>query len=268
MIRDKLSKALNKVLARWGCALVRFGKFHYGFVPISDDVILTSFSAHDGIQYAYQDIVCLNVLAPWAIDDAFVKIRSAIKGYTLVDTHRCYELFQMVREVSSLPGDILEVGVWRGGTGMVLATAARKWKPGAKVYLCDTFAGVVKAGTKDSVYTGGEHADTSLTGVESLATTLDLDNVIFLQGIFPEETGERLSTNHIALCHIDVDVYQSGLDVVRWVTPRMVSGACLVFDDYGFSTCSGITRLVNELRDTGEWIYFYNLNKHAVMIKR
>jgi O-methyltransferase len=48
----------------------------------------------------------------------------------------------------------------------------------------------------------------------------------------------------------------------------MSRGSILVFDDYGFSTCKGITRLVNELRSSGDWIYIYNLNKHAILIKR
>ena len=42
----------------------------------------------------------------------------------------------------------------------------------------------------------------------------------------------------------------------------------IVFDDYGFSTCNGITRLVNELRDSGDWLFFHNLNKHAVLSRR
>jgi hypothetical protein len=38
----------------------------------------------------------------------------------------------------------------------------------------------------------------------------------------------------------------------------------LVFDDYGFSTCKGITHLVHELREDGNWRYIYNLNTHAI----
>jgi hypothetical protein len=53
-----------------------------------------------------------------------------------------------------------------------------------------------------------------------------------------------------------------------WLEPRMPSGGMLVFDDYGFSTCKGITQFVNELRVSGSWIYIYNLNKHALLIKR
>ena len=57
--------------------------------------------------------------------------------------------------------DVLEVGVWRGGTGCLLAAKAQSLNRNATVFLCDTFSGVVKAGEIDNFYKGGEHADTS-----------------------------------------------------------------------------------------------------------
>ncbi len=173
-----------------------------------------------------------------------------------------------MREVSKIDGDVLEVGVWRGGTGMVLAAAALKWKPQCTVHLCDTFSGVVKAGSMDSRYQGGEHADTSVEHVQSLLHERKLKNCSVHQGVFPESADATLSDKKIALCHIDVDVYQSALDIVDWAKPRMVAGAVMVFDDYGFHHCDGITRLVNELKQTGEWLFVYNLNGHAILIKK
>jgi O-methyltransferase len=70
------------------------------------------------------------------------------------------------------------------------------------------------------------------------------------------------------LCHIDVDVYESAKEIVAWVEQRMPPGAVLVFDDYGFSSCIGVTCLVNEIRENGRWFSIYNLNGHAVLIKR
>jgi O-methyltransferase len=95
-----------------------------------------------------------------------------------------------------------------------------------------------------------------------------LTNTSVLKGKFPDETASALADAQIALCHIDVDVYQSAADIVMWLKPRMNNGSMLVFDDYGFSTCKGITKFVDELRASGDWIYLYNLNRHAILIKR
>jgi len=256
-LRTGLSGFVKTQLNRLGYALVRIDNSR----PISSDPL-------DGTTHAYDNLFLLDVLSPWLVDDVFLNVWRHASLHTLTDIYRSYELYQSVRETASIAGDILEVGVWRGGTGAVLAAAARRWKPEARVWLCDTFSGVVKAGDLDPVYRGGEHADTSPEIVASLMGGLQLTNTVIAQGIFPDQTADRLGDARVALCHIDVDVYQSAADVVTWVLPRMASGGMIVFDDYGFSTCKGITRFVDELRSSGNWIYIYNLNKHAVLIRR
>jgi O-methyltransferase len=185
-----------------------------------------------------------------------------------VDVARCYELWDLLHGLRDVPGAVVEVGVWRGGTGAILARALNRTKTDEKIYLCDTFSGVVKAGDKDPTYRGGEHADTSMEGVDKLLKTLLLTNAVLLKGMFPEETSMRIPDGPIALCHIDVDVYQSAKDTVNWVADRLSPGGALVFDDYGFPTCVGVTRLVNELKAQSGWLFIYNLNGHAILIKR
>jgi O-methyltransferase len=94
-------------------------------------------------------------LAPWLNDEDFLNIYGKIKEYTLVDLYRCYELWILAKQSSKIDGAILEVGVWRGGTGAILAEATKSLNK--KVFLADTFQGVVKAGTNDTKYKGGEH---------------------------------------------------------------------------------------------------------------
>ena len=95
----------------------------------------------------------------------------------MVDVYRCHELWTLAKQAAKVEGAILEVGVWRGGTGAILAAA------------------------------------------------------------------------------------------VDWVLPRLVSGGMIVFDDYGFSGCEGVTQFVNELRANPELLFFHNLNGHAVLVK-
>jgi O-methyltransferase len=203
--------------------------------------------------------------SPWLLDDGFQAIYQCIKGHTLVDIYRCYELWTLGLQMSRVQGNFLEVGVWRGGTGALLANAA-KATPEKHVYLADTFSGVVKAGGDDPVYVGGEHADTSTSLVYDLLNGLGLSNFSLLEGVFPEQTADGFK-GALALLHVDVDVYTSAKGVVEWGIPLLSQGGCIVFDDYGFSGCEGVTRLVNELRDDARFVFIHNLNGHAILIK-
>lgn len=204
--------------------------------------------------------------SPWLLDEDFNAIYQRVKSHTLVDIYRCYELFTLGQQMQMVPGDILEVGVWRGGTGALLASSVRS-APNKHVYLADTFAGVVKAGTDDTVYVGGEHADTSKEVVNDLLKSLNISNFSILQGIFPDETGNCIK-GKLSLLHCDVDVYSSTKSVVEYAIPLLSQGGAIIFDDYGFSGCEGVTRLVNELRADKRFTFIHNLNGHAILIKR
>jgi O-methyltransferase len=197
--------------------------------------------------------------SPWLSDEAFQAVYQRVKDHTMVDVYRCYELWTLAKQAPE--GAVLEVGVWRGGTGAILATATQK-----PTYLADTFTGIVKADHRDTRYKGGEHADTSQEVVQTLLKSLGL-SVHLLAGIFPEDTAEQVR-EPIAFLHSDVDTYSSTKDVVDWVLPRLAHNGIMVFDDYGFSGCEGVTRFVNELRSDSALLFLHNLNGHAIFVNR
>jgi O-methyltransferase len=216
----------------------------------------------------YDGIYSQSTYAPWKADAAFRDVFSLVRSHTLVDEYRCHELWLLCGQLGGLePGDVLEIGVWRGGTGCLLAQRCQSSGFGGTVFLCDTFTGVVKAGGNDAAYVGGEHADTSKETVLNLATRMALKNVEVLQGIFPDATGGRIADHRFRLCHIDVDVYESAATCFAWVWPRLVQGGLVVFDDYGFYSCGGVTRFVNEMVGLDDRLIVYNLNGHALVIK-
>jgi O-methyltransferase len=207
-----------------------------------------------------------NTYRPWLGDQEFLSVYEAIKEHTLVDQYRCFELWDLAQQMSGLEGAVVEVGVWRGGTAAILAKASGAE---SRVFLCDTFEGVVKASAdQDSVYKGGEHADTSISLVESLLVSLGLSNCFILKGIFSEETAHLLTESSVKICHIDVDVYQSAKDIFTWVWPRLIPGGVVIFDDFGFGACEGITQLVNEITSENPQIRrIYNINGHGILFK-
>jgi O-methyltransferase len=210
-------------------------------------------------------VLPLATYAPWLDDAQFLSVYQKAADHTLVDLYRCFELWELTRQIEDVEGDVLEVGVWRGGTGAILASALSK-TCNKKVYLADTFRGVVKAGANDTSYRGGEHADASRAVVERLLESLSLKNVEILPGVFPDETQHHV-TGRIALLHCDVDVYQSTRDVVEWCLPRLSPGSLLVFDDYGFYGCEGVTRFCNDLRSQRGFRFIHNLNGHAIFVR-
>jgi O-methyltransferase len=220
---------------------------------------------NDQYKYEHSFIFPKSTLSPWFKDNDFFNHYLEVRNHTLVDMYRCYELWQLTSQYKNKPGVVIEVGVWRGGTGALLAKAAGE---NTKVYLCDTFEGVVKATQSDAFYKGGEHKDTDTELVRALMNKLNLTNFEILKGIFPEDTGKEFGNQQIKVCHIDVDTYLSAKDVFEYIWPMMVTGGCVIFDDFGFSKMEGVTALVYEIMEKhSDALMLHNLNGHAVIIK-
>jgi O-methyltransferase len=206
--------------------------------------------------------------SPWHDDAEFRSVYDAIEGNTFVDQYKCYELWEQLGQLGHLDGDVLEVGVWRGGTGVLMAKRAERVAPSAAVYLADTFEGVAKATSADPWYKGGEHADTSPEIVQALADRVGV-SVALLIGIFPDATAHTVEDHIFRLVHIDVDVYQSARDVFEWAWPRLVVGGIVVWDDYGAFECEGVATLGRRLFAAQMPFarLVHNVNGHLVLIK-
>ena len=218
--------------------------------------------------YPQSVLVSRATYSPWYADKGFMRVFDAVRSSTLVDIYRCHELWTLIEQIVDVPGEVLEVGVWKGGTGALISRRLGDLESNKRVFLCDTFAGVVKSSSKDTLYRGGEHADTSEQEVLGLLAALDVSNrAELLKGIFPEQTGGRLEQSSFAFCHIDVDSYLSAKDIFDWIAPRLSLHGIVVFDDYGFWGCEGVSCLVEELAARRDFIVLRNLNGHAVFIK-
>lgn len=227
----------------------------------------TKFTANG---FSYDTNIPRANFAPWDNDIEFQNVYNIIQNNTLVDIYRCYELWKLVSEASKLHTNlnILEVGVWRGGTAGIMAKKLEIVSKQGKIYLADTFEGVVKTSELDNYYSGKEHNDTSIEVVESLLSNIGVHNYKILQGIFPDDTAKSINNDIIfGICHIDVDIYLSAKDILNWVWDKLAVGGIIVFDDYGFHTCNGITKLVEEQRAYSDRIVIHNLNGHGILFK-
>lgn len=180
---------------------------------------------------------------------------------TVVGRSSCYMLYQLAKHTHALPGDAAEVGVWRGGTTRLLSKAFSG--SGKVVHAFDTFAGMPKPDPSIDFHKEGE-ARASIEEVEAYLS--DCDNVRLHKGLFPD-TAEPLTTQTFCFVHADCDIYTSVKACCEFFYPRLERGGVMVFDDYGYYSCLGAKKAVDEyFNDRPEYpVYFYN--GQAMVIK-
>jgi O-methyltransferase len=152
-----------------------------------------------------------------------------------------YNLWRFGRMSLTVPGDFAEVGVFRGGGARVL----KQVKDGRLLHLFDTFQGMPETDpTRDTMHKAGDFADASL---EAVKRYLGTDGIRYYPGFFPDTTrGHEEDLQRFAFVHLDVDIYQSTLDSLRFFYPRLSPGGMIVTHDYSAQSCPGVAMAYNE----------------------
>lgn len=188
------------------------------------------------------------LFSPWLGYGEFRSLYEKCRDYTLVSPDRCHVLYSLAKQAMRLDGDFFECGVYKGGTAILLAELlAAKGTAGIRLHLFDTFEGMPETDAKIDLHRLWDFADTDIDSVRARVGRQDL--VELHQGFIPA-TFSGMENARIAFAHIDVDIYQSVLDCCSFVMPRLVAGGFVIFDDYGFPSCPGARKAVDDFLRT------------------
>ncbi len=193
------------------------------------------------------------------MEPEFRAIFSRCKEATMTSLPRMYALYCAVNYVidRSVPGAIVECGVWKGGSSMLAAmTLARRGHTSRDLYMYDTYAGMTSPSPLDHQLRDeglgspkavrDEWHRTQRLGVsawcfspldevkENLRLTgYPYSRMKFIEGPV-EETIPATTPEAISILRLDTDWYESTLHELRHLYPRLSRHGVLILDDYGY----------------------------------
>jgi hypothetical protein len=181
--------------------------------------------------------------SPWLGDAGFERAYAASRGRTLVSRDRCYVLWRTLQQSLALDGEILECGVFRGGTALLEASTIRESGVERPLHLVDSFAGMPDTTAGVDRFREGDFAATSADEVRQALSEYPFARVH--QGFIPEIL-DQAGIGSLAWANIDVDLYAAVRDCLEFIYPRLLPGGTMILDDYGFPSCPGVRRALDE----------------------
>ena len=169
------------------------------------------------------------------------------------DNYRSYDRKFAMRELlkltHGLPGDVAECGVYRGGSAYLLAKELARRAPHKRLHLFDSFAGLSDPGPLDGSHWRAGALACTLPEVKARLAEYSarIDTHV---GWIPHCFREAVDRS-FCFAHVDVDLYEPTLAALEFFWPRMVPGGIVVCDDYGFETCPGARRAVDQFAAAG-----------------
>lgn len=190
------------------------------------------------------------------------RIAQIVRPFTLVGPERIRSIYDLARriETEGIPGDVVECGVWNGGTAAILAHFATHSRLERTVWLFDSFEGMPQPTGKD-----GEdalaHVGKEVGDIEKVRLVLefvggDMRRVRIVKGWF-QDTFPTVTIPQIALLNIDSDWYESVKLCLETFYCAVVPGGFISIDDYGH--WPGCKQAVDEFFKAKELSYKLNV---------
>lgn len=199
------------------------------------------------------DLVRYPASLPADVPEGFRDTCRKVAPYTMTSPQRVLALCEATAYVQAngIPGDIVECGVWKGGSMMAVADTLMKLGGADRnLVLFDTFEGMSPP-TELDVAIDGESADRLLArsspddaasvwcraSMDIVRQALDStgyppDKVQLVRGMV-EQTIPASAPEKIALLRLDTDWYESTRHEMEHLFPRLSVGGVLIIDDYG-----------------------------------
>lgn len=189
------------------------------------------------------------------LENDFHTIWKEVHSYTMTSVERGYSLFKAVEYIvkNKIPGNLVECGVWKGGSCMLIARALKLFgDSNRKIYLYDTYEGMPKPTKEDVISWNGrsvlEKWEEDKSGIKDnfgswavgleevkanvLSTGYDEDMFVFVPGDVALTLKDK-KPDKISLLRLDTDWYASTVEELETLYPLLSNKGVLIIDDYG-----------------------------------
>lgn len=163
-------------------------------------------------------------------------------------------------QVKDLPGDVADLGAYRGGTSLIL----RRLGPEKSLHLFDTWAGN-PFNDEMCHHKKGEWA----ADLEDCKIVVGQDSLThYHQFVFPygDPAEDGIDARKYCFVYVDMDTYQSTKDAITFFWPRLVSGGKMFFDDWEWPACAGVERAIREVFKDDQMKVFKSL--HSCIVEK
>lgn len=141
----------------------------------------------------------------------------------------------------NIPGDFLEAGVWRGGAAIMMRAVLQAFDVRDRmVFCCDSYEGLPQPDAerypadKDDKHHTVKNLVVSLEEVQQNFERYGLldEQVIFVKGFF-RDTLRHIPSDRFALIRLDGDMYESTIQCLEELYPKLSTGGFVIIDDFG-----------------------------------
>ena len=165
-------------------------------------------------------------------------------SHSMIGNRRMLNLQHLAEHalITATPGDFIETGVWRGGACIMMRAVLQAYGVQDRtVWVADSFEGLPRPNPErypaDSGDTHFKYEELAVP-IEKVRDNFNRyglldEQVVFLKGWFKDSL-PKAPIEKLALMRLDGDMYESTMDALVNLFPKLSPGGFVIIDDFGY----------------------------------
>lgn len=180
----------------------------------------------------------------------YAKLHKKFQNFTMIPKEVFIENLRLIHKYKHVKGCVVECGVWRGG----MSAAVSSIMPNKTFYLFDSFEGLPEVQEVDGVAAalwqknkkGESYFDNCRAEINEAEAAMNIVGAEYkiVKGWFADTLPNYSFNESISVLRLDGDWYESTMDCLISLYPKVAEGGLIIIDDY--CVWDGCTKAIHD----------------------
>ena len=169
------------------------------------------------------------------------------------------KIFELLLQIKDINGDIIELGIHKGNTSLLLKKILSIYKIKKKIYLLDHFEGLIHYTNKDpkasKIYQNKFKSPKKL--ISDFISFFNFKDIHFIHQDATKLNNKSFNNKKFCFVYMDMDLYEPTLKALLSIDKKVVKGGIIVFDEGHKKVWDGEKKAIQEfLKNNRNYKYF------------
>ena len=173
------------------------------------------------------------------------------------------KIFELINLIKHTKGDIIELGIHKGNTSLLIKKILDIHKIKKKLYLLDHFKGLVHYGKKDPKNSKQFYKKykSSKKIINNFLKFFNFKNVFFINKDATKINSKPFKKKKFCLAYFDMDLYEPTFNALKAIDSSIVKGGIIVFDE-GYKKLWGEKEAIKDFLKINKKYKYIIINKN------
>ena len=174
------------------------------------------------------------------------------------------KIFELVDQTKNIKGDIIELGIHKGNTSLLIKKILDIYKIKKKLFLLDHFKGLIHYTKNDPK--GSKKFRNKFKSpkklIQDFLKFFNFNDVVFIDQDATKLNNNSFKKKKFCLAYFDMDLYEPTLNALKSIDNNIVKGGIIVFDEGNKKVWGGEKKAIKDFLKINKKYKYFLIDKN------